>query len=105
MDRRQFIASSVAAGGAFAGISLVGKRSPAAAQGGSNPPWFPSLMAFEHYDSERTKLFEHAHFLGSFIRDNAVNVRVSLDKYPTPYNVVYLSSHSLFIFGGAYGDR
>ena len=22
-----------------------------------NPPWFPSLMAFEHYDSERTHLF------------------------------------------------
>jgi hypothetical protein len=29
---------------------------------GSNPPWFPSLMAFEHYDSARTHLFEQAHF-------------------------------------------
>ena len=72
---------------------------------GSNPPWYPSVMAFEHYDSGRTKLFERAHFTGSFTRDNAVDVRVSLDEYPTPYNVVSLSGGSLFVFGGAYGDR
>jgi hypothetical protein len=78
---------------------------PAGAQSGSNPPWFPSLMAFEHYDSGRTKLFEHAHFTGSFARDNAVDVRISPDEYPTPYNIVYLSGNSLYIFGGAYGDR
>jgi hypothetical protein len=77
----------------------------AGAQGGSNPPWFPSLMAFEHYDSGRTKLFEQAHFTGSFTRDNAVDVRISPDTYPTPYNVVYLSGDSLFVFGGAYGDK
>jgi hypothetical protein len=74
-------------------------------RGGSNPPWFPSLMAFEHYDSGRTKLFEHANFTGSFAHDNAVDVHISLDGYPTPYNVVYLSGASLFIYGGAYGDR
>jgi hypothetical protein len=78
---------------------------PAGAQGSSNPPWFPSLMAFEHYDSARTKLFEQAHFTGLFTRANAVDVRISLDEYPTPYNVVYLSRDSLFVFGGAYGDR
>ncbi len=62
-------------------------------------------MAFEHYDSGRTKLFEQAQFTGSFTRANAVHVRSSLDAYPTPYNVVYLSPDSLFVFGGAYGDR
>src|SRR6516162_11109733 len=72
---------------------------------GSNPPWFPSLMAFEHYDSGRTKLFERAHFTGSFTADNVVDVRVSPDEYPTMYNVVYLSGASLFVFGGAFGDR
>jgi hypothetical protein len=80
-------------------------QSTGSAQGGSNPPWFPSLMAFEHYDSGRTKLFEQAHFTGSFAGDNAVDVRVSLDEYPTPYNVVYLGGGSLFVFGGAYGDK
>lgn len=72
---------------------------------GSNPPWFPSLMAFEHYDSGRTKLFERAHFTGSFVRENTVDVRISPGEYPTPYNVVYLSRDSLFIFGGGYGDK
>src|SRR6516225_12297314 len=83
---------------------LRGSRSAFAGQG-SNPPWFPSLMAFEHYDSGRTKLFERAHFTGSFTRDNVVDVRVSPDEYPTMYNVVYLSGASLFVFGGAFGDR
>ena len=90
---------------AFSATNLSSMTRPAGTQGGSNPPWFPSLMAFEHYDSGRTKLFEQAHFTGSFIRDNAVGVRISLEEYPTPYNVVYLSGDSLFIFGGAYGDR
>jgi len=90
---------------ALSAPNLSSMTRPADAQCGSNPPWFPSLMAFEHYDSGRTKLFEHAHFTGSFARANAVDVRFSLDEYPTPYNVVYLSSDSLFVFGGAYGDR
>src|SRR5215472_13117735 len=94
---RIWVLSMVAALSAAAATAFVGE--------GSNPPWFPSLMAFEHYDSGRTKLFERAHFTGSFARDNAVDVRVSLDEYPTPYNVVYLSGGSLFVFGGAYGDR
>jgi hypothetical protein len=51
----------------------------AGTQGGGNPPWFPSLMAFEHYDSGRTKLFKQAHFTGSFARDNAVDAHISLD--------------------------
>jgi len=119
MHRRQFITSWLSVSGALAGAGLFGSWNPAFSapnlgsmatsgdiQGGSNPPWFPSLMAFEHYDSGRTKLFEQAHFTGSFVRDNtAVDVRISPGEYPTPYNVVYLSGASLFIFGGAYGDK
>jgi hypothetical protein len=75
------------------------------AEPGSNPPWFPSLMAFEHYDSGRTKLFEQAHFTGSFANGNIIGTRISAGEYPTPYNVVYLNPDALFIFGGAYGDR
>ncbi|MGH9437701.1 MAG: twin-arginine translocation signal domain-containing protein [Terriglobia bacterium] len=117
MDRRNFL-KTAATGSALAGASLFGRRNPAfsasdpaattlpaSALGGSNPPWFPSLMAFEHYDSGRTKLFERAHFTGSFTRPNAVDVRISPDDYPTPYNVVYLGKDSLFVFGGAYGDK
>ena len=90
----------------LAGWTVVAQaQSTARDRDDSNPPWFPSLMAFEDYDSGRTKLFEQAHFLGSFVRENTVAVRRSLDEYPTPYNVVYLNRHSLFVYGGAYGDK
>ena len=71
----------------------------------SNPPWFPSLMAFEHYDSGRTHLFSRANFDGSFARENLVSARVSPDDYLTPYNVIYLSADSMFVYGGGYGDK
>ena len=99
MSCKLLIVLSLALAAASGGTSVM------KAQTGANPPWFPSLMAFEHYDSGRTKLFEQAHFTGSFAGDNAVDVRVSPGEYPTPYNVVYLSRDSLFVFGGAYGDK
>src|SRR3974390_2337213 len=68
---------------------------------GSNPPWFQSVMAFEHYDSGRTKLFSEENFNGSFKHDNVVDARVSPDDYLTPYNVVFLSAGALFLKGGA----
>lgn len=40
-----------------------------------NPPWFPSLMAFEHYDSGRSHLFPLAEFSGSFDGANEVTAR------------------------------
>lgn len=99
MSCKLLIVLSLALAAASGGASVM------KAQTGANPPWFPSLMAFEHYDSGRTKLFEQAHFTGSFAGDNAVDVRVSPGEFPTPYNVVYLSRDSLFVFGGAYGDK
>src|SRR5206468_10705353 len=92
MHRRQFITSWLSVSGALAGAGLFGSWNPAFSapnlgamatpadiQGGSNPPWFPSLMAFEHYDSCRTKLFEQAHFTCSFVRDStAVVLRFSI---------------------------
>lgn len=77
---------------------------PAMAQD-SNPPWFPSLMAFEHHDSARTKLFDQAQFTGSFAGGNTVNARIAPDEFLTPYNVVYLTPDTLFVYGGGYGDK
>src|SRR5260370_28862441 len=67
---------------------------------GSNAPWYPSLMAFEHYDSGRSHLFAQANFQGSFAQGgNVVSARVSPDDYLTPYNVVYLSADAMFGYG------
>lgn len=78
----------------------------AQAADGSNPPWYPSLMASEAYDSGRTRLFEKANFTGSFDRPNVVDVLTSPeDVYLTPYNVVYRNADSMFVYGGGYGDQ
>src|SRR5262245_9638422 len=69
-----------------------------------NPPWFPSLMAFEHYDSGRTHLFKQARFDGSFDSRNQFNVRVAHAVYPSGYNMVYLNPNDVFIYGGGYGN-
>ena len=70
-----------------------------------NPPWFPSLQAFEHYDSGRSHVFSQAEFLGSFHRPNTVaEVRSRELAYPSGYNMSYLNEHEAFIQGGSYGN-
>src|SRR5436305_7884757 len=40
----------------------------------TNPPWYPSLQAFEHYNSARSHVFSMARFDGSFHGRNAVEL-------------------------------
>lgn len=84
-------------------LALMGSSQSFADDG--NLPWYPSLMAFEHYDSERTHLFEQAQFNGSFDSGNTVELRTVAEPQPTPYNIVYLDKDSLFVYGGGYGDK
>jgi hypothetical protein len=70
-----------------------------------NPPWYPSLLAFEHHDSARTHLFAQAQFGGSFSGPNIVQMRASTAVYTTPYNTIDLGPNALFLYGGAYGDK
>jgi hypothetical protein len=71
----------------------------------SNPPWYPSLQAFEHYDSGRSHVFSQAEFRGSFHGPNTVAVvRSAEGAYPSGYNTSYLSENEAFIQGGSYGD-
>src|SRR5262245_22214309 len=90
------VLSMIAAFSLIAALAFAG-QSP-------NPPWFPSLMAFEHYDSGRTHLFEQARFGGSFGGRNQVNVRVAHAIYPSGYNMVYLNPDEIFLYGGGYGN-
>ena len=70
-----------------------------------NPPWFPTIAAFEVYDSARTHLYGCAHFLGSTTSSNKVLAYESTDVYQTPYNIVTEGPNNLFIYGGGYGDN
>ena len=71
----------------------------------NNPPWYPSLQAFEHYNSARSHVFTQAEFLGSLDGPNKVAMVSSADgAYPSGYNMSYLNEHEAFIQGGSYGD-
>lgn len=70
----------------------------------SNPPWYPSIAAFEHYNSGRSHVFPKAKFGGSFTGNNQVNILSSSAIYPSGYNMAYLDRRNVFIYGGGYGD-
>jgi hypothetical protein len=71
-----------------------------------NAPWYPSLEAFEHYNSGRSHVFPDAVFGGSFSGNNLVTAQSSLPNlYPSGYNMSYLNSNAAFIYGGGYGNE
>ena len=71
----------------------------------ANAPWYPSLEAFEHYNSGRSHVFSMARFGGSLHRHNNVDlVRSRKGAYPSGYNMSYLNAKDAFIQGGSYGD-
>ncbi|CDR34871.1 hypothetical protein [Criblamydia sequanensis] len=70
-----------------------------------NPPWYPSLQAFEHYNSGRSHVFPEATFGGSLTLGNVVDTLNSLPLlYPSGYNMSYLDADHAYIYGGGYGD-
>jgi hypothetical protein len=71
---------------------------------GSNLPWFPSLMAFEHYNSGRSHLFAQATFGGEFSGHNTVTTLKANTIYPSPWNVTYLDAKNAFLYGGGSGN-
>ena len=71
----------------------------------TNAPWYPSLQAFEHYNSARSHVFSMARFGGSFDGRNTVDLtRSRTGAYPSGYNMSYLNANAAFIQGGSYGD-
>jgi hypothetical protein len=78
---------------------------PGAQPPSANAPWYPSLQAFEHYDSGRSHVFSQATFGGSFQGPNRVKTLASKPgAYPSGYNMSYLNARAAFIQGGSYGD-
>ena len=98
-------ADEQAAGGPLVGDSTLIAGEQSCAKESPNPPWFPTIAAFEVHDSPRTHLYACAHFLGSTAAANNVLAYKSTDVYPTPYNIVTKGPDNLFIYGGGYGDN
>lgn len=71
----------------------------------TNLPWYPSLEAFEHYNSGRTHVFPQATFGGSMTSSNTIDtINSQALAYPSGYNMSYLDADHAFIYGGGYGD-
>ncbi|MBS1877928.1 MAG: hypothetical protein JST31_00290 [Actinobacteria bacterium] len=92
-----------------AGLCAQAQTAPASASAArvptDNPPWYPSLQAFEHYDSARSHVFSEATFDGSLTGPNRVDLQRSRPgAYPSGYNTAYLDSKDMFIQGGSYGN-
>ena len=84
---------------------LTGPAHADEAQPSRNAPWYPSLQAFEHYNSGRSHVFSKATFGGSFTRRNEVTaVSSAPGAYPSGYNMSYLDGSNAFIQGGSYGN-
>ena len=88
-----------AAGGPLVGNPdlISGEQSCVAAE--ANAPWYPTIAAFEVHDSNRTHLYDCAHFTGSMTASNQVFAYSSPQDYPTPYNIVDHGPNELFIYG------
>jgi hypothetical protein len=82
---------------------IAGEQSCVAAE--ANAPWYPTIAAFEVHDSNRTHLYDCAHFTGSMSGTNQVFAYSSPQNYITPYNIVDEGPNKLFIYGGGYGDN
>ena len=82
---------------------IPGEQSCVAAE--ANAPWYPAIAAFEVHDSNRTHLYDCAHFTGSMSGSNQVFAYSSPQEYITPYNIVDHGPDELFIYGGGYGDN
>src|SRR5690242_9228194 len=93
-----------------AGLLMTALSAGAQSPPPQNSPWYPSLQAFEHYDSGRSHVFSSARFGGSFgspnsANVNSVNLRSSREgAFPSGYNTSYLDAKNAFIQGGSYGD-
>ena len=113
-SKRQLSALLIVAGLLVMGLAL-GARAKASPQSigssagagpsSTNAPWYPSLQAFEHYNSARSHVFSRARFGGSFHGRNTVDLtRSRPGAYPSGYNMSYLNANAAFIQGGSYGD-
>ncbi|HUO05432.1 MAG TPA: hypothetical protein VMU16_09570 [Candidatus Binataceae bacterium] len=88
---------------AIALAAVVGFCIPKAEIHAANPPWYPSVAAFEHYDSGRTHLFAKARFGGNYAGGNTVTTLATNPSYPSAWNITYLNANNAFLDGGGSG--
>jgi hypothetical protein len=98
-------ADEQAANGPLVGDPSLIAQEQSCVEAEDNSPWYPTIAAFEVHDSNRTHLYDCAHFAGAATDANQVFAHRSVQDYITPYNIVDRGPNELYIYGGAYGDN
>jgi len=70
-------------------VAVVGFCDAKTQNNAANTPWYPSLAAFEHYDSGRTHLFAQATFGGDLSGANTVATLKTNPSYPSAWNITF----------------
>jgi len=96
--------NQLAAGGPLPGNHTLALEEVWCAEAESNPPWYPSVNPAELHDSNRTHVYECAHFTGSFTGPNKVYAYASPVQYYSPIFAVTRGTDDLYVYGGAWGN-
>jgi len=69
----------------------------------SNPPWYPTLLSYEHHDTNRSKCYGCAQFTGSLTGNNTVYAYRSPDIYYSGSMIATRGMNEMYVYGGASG--
>jgi len=69
----------------------------------SNSPWYPTLLSYEHHDSNRSKCYGCAQFTGSLTGNNTVYAYKSPDNYYSGSMIATRGMNEMYVYGGASG--
>jgi hypothetical protein len=69
----------------------------------SNSPWYPTLLSYEHHDTNRSKCYGCAQFTGSLTDNNTVYAYKSPDNYYSGSMIATRGMNELYVYGGASG--
>ena len=100
-----FVSCSRTESSGNSGTSATDDTTARPSQPSANPPWYPSLAAFEHHDSARTHLFPEATFGGDFAGKNKVGSVQAPSSYPSGWNITYRDADNIFLYGGGAGTE
>lgn len=69
-----------------------------------NPPWYSTLLGYEHHDSTRSKMYPCAQFTGSLTDPNNIYAYKSPDNFYAPSMMVTRGINEMYLYGGSLGN-
>lgn len=92
-----------AAGGPLSNHSLA-LTEAACAEKEVNPPWYSTMLGYEHHDSTRSKMYPCAQFTGSLTDPNNIYAYKSPDNFYAPSMMATRGVNEMYLYGGSLGN-